>query len=106
MGLKLTVFSSIHKNIKKKFRAICDKSQIAKNIFGATSKAINEIEKFFTILMSGSIFSNRWSHMYGDIALLRGHPFLTKKNFLNFFGSHDSAGTIYIPPSKLKVGRI
>ncbi|KAK5171130.1 uncharacterized protein LTR77_004274 [Saxophila tyrrhenica] len=76
---------------------ILDESQLAKNE-GATHEALQDIDRRFTFMLSGTIFMNRWSDVYGGgVSFLKGHPFDTRASFNKSFAGVEGNSTIPNP---------
>jgi SNF2 family DNA or RNA helicase len=64
-------------------RLVIDECDKIKKPEGSFFIALDAIDRRATILLSGTILSNKWYDISNAIAMLSGHPFNTRRKFLN-----------------------
>ncbi|KAH8692962.1 P-loop containing nucleoside triphosphate hydrolase protein [Talaromyces proteolyticus] len=64
-------------------RMVLDECQTIKREEGRFFQAVRSVYRRGTILLSGTILSNRWFDVANPIAMLSGHPFDTRSKFMN-----------------------
>lgn len=84
-------FGVYNKGIK--FPMIFDQFQRMKSHHSEAFQALSCVRRTATIMISGSMFADPWTHTYMPISLLKGHALDSYTTFINFFGFHEIAQT-------------
>jgi SNF2 family DNA or RNA helicase len=75
-------------------RLILDECHIIKNE-GTFYEAVKAVHRRATIMLSGTVMSNRWVDVANLVTMLNGHPFATRQKFVRAFSLSDKSTTIW-----------
>jgi SNF2 family DNA or RNA helicase len=72
----LSLFSDLYTLLNRPIRhLILDEVQVVKNIRGKLHEAVKQLPYASIIMLSGTIFHNRWQDIFGALDLLKKEPF-------------------------------
>jgi hypothetical protein len=72
----LSLFSGLYTLLNTPIRhVILDEAQMVKNVRGKLHEAVKELPHACIIMLSGTIFHNRWRDIFGALDLLKREPF-------------------------------
>ncbi|QKX58009.1 uncharacterized protein TRUGW13939_05129 [Talaromyces rugulosus] len=74
-------------------RLVLDECQAIKKEDGKRFQSVKALYSRATILLSGTILSNRWYDVANAVAMLRGHPFDSREKFINAFSAASRRNT-------------
>ncbi|KAI4106552.1 MAG: hypothetical protein LQ339_003012 [Xanthoria mediterranea] len=95
------LFSEIYRKLGMPIRhLILDQVQFVKNADTVTHKAIKALHYSRIGMLSGTLFSNRWTDIFGPINAIPGHPIATFSDFMRIFGTKYSEKQLDPSPTK------
>ncbi|QSZ37780.1 hypothetical protein DSL72_008879 [Monilinia vaccinii-corymbosi] len=65
---------------------VLDEAQLINKPALAWAKSVARLNAKRILMMSGTLPHNQWTNIFGYMKLLKGHPFVTQREFLRVFG--------------------